>query len=158
MGVGGFIYFFLYPASSVLVHYFEEFTQLYHQLILSEHDYSLSKVVLYHQPLIFDRHVSMSNSFGKLPAYLVVASFLLKASLLLHALEHESLPFAISMHKFVGTSCRWFYENYFSCIFLWFYLLLSSLFTLNIPLSVGPINYKWCSFHNVSVHPHLLGK
>lgn len=98
--------------------------------------------MLYHQPLIFDRHVSTSNSFGKLPAYLVVASFLLKASLLLHALEHESLPFAISMHKFVGTSCRWFYENYFSCIFLWFYLLLSSLFTLDIPLSVGPINYK----------------
>jgi len=91
---------------------------------------SVQGFVLYHQPLIFDRHVSTSNSFGKLPAYLLVASFLLKASLLLHALEHESLPFAISMHKFVGTSCRWFYENYFSCIFLWFYLLLSSLLPL----------------------------
>ncbi|KAJ6734059.1 SER/THR-PROTEIN KINASE RIO2 [Salix purpurea] len=34
--------------------------------------------VLHHPPLIFDRHMSTSNSFGKLPAYLVVASSVLK--------------------------------------------------------------------------------
>ena len=110
--------FFLVSCLSAGANYFEEFIQLYLKLILSEHDYNPSEVLfLHHPPLIFDRHVSTSNSFGKLPGYLVVASFVLKASLLLHALEHESLSFAISIYKFVDASFRWFYENYFSSIF-----------------------------------------
>ncbi|KAL9342817.1 hypothetical protein Peur_063248 [Populus x canadensis] len=103
---------------------------------------SVQGFVLYHQPLIFDRHVSTSNSFGKLPAYLLVASFLLKASLLLHALEHESLPFAISMHKFVPSTT----SDAFSIMSQFIRILLENrtlqIFDITVKLFVFVVDFR----------------